>query len=279
MKRIGADEANRNMIHIGTSGYSYPDWVGHFYPPTLHHKHWLEFYAQRFNTTELNVTFYSLLSPAAIGGMINKVETGFQFFIKAHRDLTHGTRRNAKETMKKFIGTADLFNQAEKLAGVLFQFPPDFRRTGDHEDHLRWAVESLEPHRVAVEFRHASWIDEKTMDVLRELRAAYCIVDMPQVKNFPSSRIEVTADFTYLRFHGQNKKEWASTKSSRNARYDYEYSPEEIKSWGEVVRKLANGVKDTYIYYNNHYNAKAAKNATALQKLLHLPPIPSAQSS
>ena len=86
------------MIRIGTSGFDYKDWYGQFFPPSLKPQHRLEYYAQRFNTLELNITYYQLLSPGAVMGLINKVETGFDFFIKANRDLTHGTRKHAKDT-------------------------------------------------------------------------------------------------------------------------------------------------------------------------------------
>jgi uncharacterized protein YecE (DUF72 family) len=138
---------------------------------TLKPQHRLEYYAQRFNTLELNITFYQLLSPGAVGGLINKVETGFHFILKAHRDLTHGTRKNAKDTMAQFAGTVDWFRQAQKLGGVLVQFPATFDCTSRNEDYLRWLVESLAQTHVIVEFRHARWLTDKTMDWLRELKA------------------------------------------------------------------------------------------------------------
>lgn len=256
------------MIRIGTSGFDYKDWYGPFFPPGLKPQHRLEYYAQRFNTLELNITYYQLLSPGAVMGLINKVETGFDFFLKANRDLTHGTRKNAKDTMVKFAGQADMFRQAHKLGGILFQFPATFECTPKNEDYLRWAVESLEKVRVVIEFRHARWINDKTIDLLRELNAGYCIVDMPQVKNLPSSRVEATSDIAYVRFHGQNKAMWEG-KASRDQRYDYEYSDDELKSWVPVIAGLnKQGAKDTYVYFNNHYRGKAAKNALTLGQLL-----------
>jgi uncharacterized protein YecE (DUF72 family) len=90
-----------------------------------------------FNTPELNITYYQLLSPGAVMGLINKVETGFDFFIKANRDLTHGTRKNAKATMVKFLGQADMFRQERKLGGALFQFPATFECSPKNEEYLR----------------------------------------------------------------------------------------------------------------------------------------------
>jgi uncharacterized protein YecE (DUF72 family) len=143
------------LIRIGTSGFDYKDWYGPFFPPSLKPQHRLEFYAQHFRTLELNITFYQLLSEGAVGGLMNKVETGFHFFLKAHRDLTHGTRQNAKETMAKFIGTVDWFRQAQKLGGVLVQLPATFECSPMNEEYLRWLVGSLERTRVVIEFRHS----------------------------------------------------------------------------------------------------------------------------
>jgi len=256
------------MIRIGTSGFDYKDWYGQFFPPSLKPQHRLEYYAQRFNTLELNITYYQLLSPGAVMGLINKVETGFDFFIKANRDLTHGTRKHAKDTMVKFAGQAKMFRQAHKLGGVLFQFPATFECSPQNEDYLRWTVESLGKVRVVIEFRHAWWITDRTMDLLRELNAGYCIVDMPQVKNLPSNMVEATSDFAYVRFHGQNTAMWEG-KASRNQRYDYEYSDHELKAWVPAITGLKKqGAKDTYVYFNNHFRGKAARNALTLGQLL-----------
>ena len=106
------------------------------------------------------------------------------------------------------------------------------------------------------------------MDLLRELNAGYCIVDMPQVKNLPSNMVEATSDFAYVRFHGQNTAMWEG-KASRNQRYDYEYSDHELKAWVPAITGLKKqGAKDTYVYFNNHFRGKAARNALTLGQLL-----------
>ena len=176
--------------------------------------------------------------------------------------------------MKKFAVMADLFRQAQKLGGVLFQFPATFACTPANEDYLRWAVESLDAIPAIIEFRHAKWITDTTMELLRELGAAYCIVDMPQVRNFPSSRIEVTSDLACVPFHGQNREQWASKTATRDQRYDYDYSEEELKEWVPTLFGLQKKVKETYVLFNNHYNAKAPANATLLQRLLFTPAFP-----
>jgi uncharacterized protein YecE (DUF72 family) len=255
------------MIRIGTSGFSYEDWHGPFYPPSVRPQHRLEYYAQQFKTLELNSSFYTLPALPSIYGMLKKVPDDFDFFVKGHWDLTHGTRKKAEETLSKFRVMLEPYRAERKLAGVLLQFPSTFECSGKNENYLRWLLESFEKTRVVVEFRHARWITDQAMDFLRELNAGYCVVDMPQVRNLPSNRIEVTADFAYVRFHGQNRAMWEG-RASRNERYDYDYSDEEIQGWVPVIADLSKGVKDTYVYYNNHYQGKAAKNAKTLQGLL-----------
>jgi uncharacterized protein YecE (DUF72 family) len=254
-----------SKIHIGTSGFSYDDWMGPFYPPSIKPNHRLEYYAQKFNTVELNSSFYQLPALPAVYGMLNKVPEDFDFFVKAHRDLTH-VRKNARETLPRFREMLRAYQRENKLAGVLFQFPANFERTGSNEDHLRWLVDSLDGVRTVMEFRHSKWINEHAMEVLRELKAGYCIVDMPQVRDLPSSRLHVTADLAYVRFHGQNREQWARA-STRNERYDYDYSDEQLQEWVPVIANLGT-VKDTYVYFNNHYQGKAAKNAKTLEGFL-----------
>jgi uncharacterized protein YecE (DUF72 family) len=254
-------------LRIGTSGFSYDDWVGPFYPPTLQPRQRLEYYAQHFDTTEINSTFYQLPALASIHGMLRKVPAGFTFFVKGHRDLTHGTRKKAKETLSKFLFMLEAYRDEEKLAGVLLQFPSTFECSPHNEDYLRWLVESFEKTRVVIEFRHVRWITEQGLELLRELGAGYCIVDMPQVRDLPSSRVEATTNLAYVRFHGQNSPKWAG-KATRDERYDYEYTDEELREWVEPIDNLTKYVEQTYVYFNNHYRAKAAKNAQMLKQLV-----------
>ena len=259
-------ESHHN-IRIGTSGFAYDDWVGSFYPPSLRPPQRLEYYAQRFNTLEVNSTYYNLPALPGVYGMLRKVPNDFDFFVKAHRDTTHGTLKNAKDTMSKFSMMLDVYDGEGRLAGALFQFPATFACTPKNEDYLRWVVESLEKTRVVVEFRHARWINDKTMDFLRELNAGYCIVDMPQVRDLPSSRIEATCPIAYFRFHGQNSPKWEGA-ATRDERYDYEYTEEQLQDWVEPITNLSKYVEETYVFFNNHYRGKAAKNAQMLQELL-----------
>ena len=253
-------------IHIGTSGFSYEDWSGTFYPPSLKATHRLEYYAQKFDTVELNSSFYQLPALPSLYGMLNKVPEHFEFFVKAHRDLTH-VRKNARQTLPRFSEMLKAYEREQKLAGVLFQFPANFECSDAHEEYLRRLIESLGGIRTVVEFRHSQWVTEHTMELLRTLNAGYCIVDMPQVRNLPSRRIETTCDLAYVRFHGLNAPKWEG-QASRDERYDYDYSDDELRGWVPVIADLSKGVKDTYVYFNNHYQGKAPRNANTLAGFL-----------
>ena len=135
-------QTNLSNVRIGTSGFSYDDWVGPFYPPTLQSYRRLEYYAQHFDTTEINSTFYQLPALSSVHGMLRKVPPGFEFFVKGNRDLTHGTRKNATETLPKFMMMLDAYKDHGKVAGVLLQFPSTFECSPDNEDYLRWLIES-----------------------------------------------------------------------------------------------------------------------------------------
>jgi uncharacterized protein YecE (DUF72 family) len=257
-------------LRIGTSGFSYADWVGSFYPASLKPAQWLSYYASKFDTLELNSTYYQLPAFGSVLGMLRKVPDDFLFVVKGHRDLTHG-RGQAKETLAKFRETLKPLRAEQKLGGVLLQFPATFACSGDNEDYLRWVTESLSDlTSVIVEFRHERWLTVGTMDVLRELGAAFCIVDLPQVRQLPSSRIEATAPIAYVRFHGRNADKWAGP-ATRNERYDYDYSDEELKEWVEPITTLGKYSETTYVLFNNHYRGKAAKNAETLQHMLKTP--------
>ena len=128
-------------------------------------------------------------------------------------------------------------------------------------------MESLRKTNVVIEFRHAKWVTDKALDLLRELNAGYCIVDMPQVRNLPSSRLEATSHIAYFRFHGQNAQKWAGA-ATRNERYDYEYSEDELSEWVEPITNVSKYADQTYVNFNNHYRGKAAKNAQMMKHLL-----------
>jgi uncharacterized protein YecE (DUF72 family) len=171
---------------------------------------------------------------SSVAGMLRKVDQGFTFFVKGHRI---SRTREIKPRRRCHAFKRCSSRTASKLAGVLLQFPPGFRATQTSRDHLQWLADHLKGTRTVVEFRHAEWITPKTMNLLRELKLGYCIVDMPQVRNLPPGRVEATADVAYVRFHGKSG-EWEGA-ATRNERYDYEYREKELQEWASKITALA----------------------------------------
>lgn len=235
------------MDHLGTSGWSYPGWRGVFYPPDLPAKRWLEFYAARFPTVEINMTFYRLPTPAMLKGWLDKTPSGFLFTLKAFRLITHLKKlRGVEPDLARFYGLAETLEG--KLGCILFQLPPSL---GLDLDLLAGFLAALSAgHRNVIEFRHPSWYDERVFDLMRRGRTALCIVPSGRV---PSTPVE-TADVAYVRFHGPS------------GRYDSSYSDAELAGWAETIRHLR--ASDRFVYFNNDFCGYAVHDCSRLRDLL-----------
>jgi len=259
------------MIHIGTSGYSYQDWKGPYYPEGLKDSDMLEFYANDFRATEINYTYYRMPSARTLAGMASKVPDDFLFTIKASKELTH--EREAEEggaTPENF----KLFRQAlqplideGKFGAVLAQFPNSFKPTPENRDYLATFRERMGDLPVAVEFRNAGWVTDETMDLLKKNNLGYCCVDEPRLKGLIPPIAVATAPIAYVRFHGRNAKKWWRHDEAFE-RYSYEYKPEELEEWVPKVEKLEDKADNTFIFTNNHYRGAAIQTANTLKDML-----------
>lgn len=258
----------KGKILVGTSGFSYQDWKGPFYPPTITNPQMLAYYASRFGAVEINATFYAIPGPRSMEGMLRKVGDTFEFVIKAHQDMTH-QREKAKDALPRFHEAIKPLAGAGQLGCVLLQFPFSFRNTAENRDFVRFLVEALSPHRVVVEIRNRDWVNDDTMGFLRELKASYCAVDEPRLHGLPLPRAEATSEVAYVRFHGRNKEKWWRHDRAEE-RYDYLYSPEELDEWIPRIRKLAEEALRVYVFFNNHVRGQAPQNAQELMARLGL---------
>ncbi len=232
---------------IGTSGWHYPHWQGSFYPAALPKDNWLSFYARTFSTVELNNTFYRQPTEKAVQNWRLAAPDGFKFAVKASRFITHIKRLNdAAEPMQKFFD--GLRPLSDRLGPVLFQLPPNFHRDDARlNNFIKLLPESIEH---AVEFRHASWIDNEVLKILHRYNVAFCVYDMPGVR----TPVVATADFAYVRFHGNQSL------------YGGSYSEDELASWAKEIKALP--VARAYIYFNNDAGGYAVDNALTLKRLL-----------
>ena len=254
------------IIRVGTSGFSYTDWLGPFYPPRLSRAHMLDYYATIFDVVEINATYYAIPGPRSMESMLQKVGETFEFTVKAHQDMTHH-RDRATDVLPRFLEALKPLAEAGKLGCVLLQFPFSFAHTPDNRSFVRFLAEALQPHRVVVEFRHRSWITEETMAFLRQVGAGYCAVDEPRLPGLPPPMAEVTAPVGYVRFHGRNKEKWWHHEKAEE-RYDYRYAQDELEEWIPKIRKLADHALRVYVFFNNHVRGQAPANARELQARL-----------
>ncbi len=253
------------MMYLGTSGFSYNDWVGNFYPIGMPKREWLSYYAREFNTCEVNSTFYALPKPSDLKAMTMKTGDSFLFSIKANQEMTH--RREDVSIFKAFCQVLEPIISAGKFGCILAQFPYSFKPDRHNWDYLRLFRERLGELPVAIEFRNAQWLRNEVFDWLRRLDLGFCCVDEPQLPNLLPPLAEATSKISYVRFHGRNNAKWWQNEQSYD-RYDYSYSPQELSEWLPKIRKLDSVAEKTFIFANNHWQGQAVGTIRQLRVML-----------
>ncbi|GAB6282830.1 MAG: DUF72 domain-containing protein [Ignavibacterium sp.] len=239
----------KNIFHIGTSGWNYPHWKGLFYPDDLSQTKWLQFYASKFSTVELNSTFYHLPKEKTYENWKNKVSKNFIFSVKASRFITHIKKlNNVEENLKIFLDGVKLLK--EKLGPILFQLPPNFKY--DLERLNNFINFLPKKYFYTFEFRDKSWWNDEIYTLLKKNNCAFCIFELDELL----SPKEITTDFIYVRLHGHKK------------RYGGDYGLELLNQWAEFFIKQMNSNKNIYCYFDNDENAYAIKNAGELITIL-----------
>jgi len=254
------------MLYVGTSGFSYEDWVGTFYPVNTDKKDMLHLYAEKFKVTEINSTYYRIPHPAAFYYLQQKVPADFKFVVKANQKMTHSREENPvifadfKKSIKPLL-------EANKFSCVLAQFPYSFYNTSFNRDYLLRFKDRMEDIPLVVEFRNSYWITNETFRILKGNDIGFCCVDQPRLNGLIPPIEKTTSRIGYVRFHGRNKANWWKHEKAYQ-RYDYLYSEEELKEWVPKINNIIEKTEDQYIFMNNHYKGKAVKNALMLIKLL-----------
>jgi uncharacterized protein YecE (DUF72 family) len=242
-------------LWIGTSGYSYDDWGGVFYPEGLPQRDRFEFYASQFRVVELNVTFYRLPRPEIFEGWNRRAPEPFLFFVKGSKYITHlQMLRDPAPSLKKFFDAAGSLGR--RLAGVLWQFPPNF---SPQPERLEAFLEALKAHpstRHVFEFRDPGWFTTETAGLLEKAGAAFCRADQPEFCK--TLDIPDTAPFVYLRRHGPET----------GRRYRFSYGDDALKSDAEEVKRWLAAGKDVFIFFNNDVGGAAPADARRLESLL-----------
>ncbi len=235
---------------IGCSGWNYDDWRGRLYPEREPRRRWLELYAERFDTVEVNATFYRLPTRTAVAGWVAQTPASFEFSIKASRYLTHVKRLNGVgEGIRRFYERLEPLLDADRLGPVLWQLPANFHRDDRRLDD--W-LSALPAGRHTIEFRHRSWFSPAVMQALRDHQVALTIGDHP-ARDF-QTRI-ATAPWRFVRFH------YGARGANGN------YSATELRTW---ARRIAQWRRRTsvYAYFNNDWRGYAPANALVLRQAL-----------
>ena len=255
-----------STLLIGTSGYSYTEWVGPVYPKGTKTEQFLSCYAQQFSTVELNFSYYRMPEAAQLA-LMHQMAPSLRFSIKAHQSLTHQIDPQVyREQAGIFRRAIQPLCNAGVLDAVLLQFPFSFHYEVEQRRYLDTLLRCFTSLPVAVEFRNSQWYNNRTLDALRERKVAFVSLDLPMVAGNPPVMDVLTAPFSYLRLHGRNKETWWGSDSA--SRYDYHYSDTELLVLLERIRSLAVGTEKVLVYFNNHRRGQAVDNAKRLRSLL-----------
>lgn len=258
------------MIKVGTSGFSYKDWVGPFYPPGTSDKAMLEYYSTRYDLLELDYTYYTMPVPRTLAGMCARTPDSFTFCIKAHKSMTHevsGDPAEVKAAFGRFMDAVKPLADAGKLGCVLVQFPWSFRPSNENAAYIAGLTGLLPGVTVTVEFRNTEWVQERTFGLLRRSGLGFCCVDEPRLRGLFPPLAVATSPVAYVRFHGRNAAKWWKHEQAWE-RYDYLYSPDELEEWIPRIRELSERVAHTLVLFNNCHTGQAATNADMLKQML-----------
>ena len=280
-------------VSIGTSGWNYPTgrgtWNGVFYParrPRGFDE--LAWYAEHFDTVEVNSTFYRMPEPGTSLAWLRRTPPSFQFSVKLFQKFTHPDMYLAREGVTGWDlsrADVDLFRlgvgpiaEAGRLAAVLVQFPPSFHADPATRDYLDWLLGALGGYPLAVELRHRTWSDDAAGTAARLDAHAAAWVDVDQPENAgggatapgvipppdSSGNDPGRRSLLYLRFHGRNAAHWWTHEASED-RYDYLYSAAELRPFADRARAASASGRRVLLYLNNHFSAKAVANAAVLK--------------
>jgi uncharacterized protein YecE (DUF72 family) len=291
-------------LRIGTSGWSYPSgsgtWNGLFYPATRSRRAGtaafdeLRFYADHFDTVEVNTTFYGQPRAEVARTWVERTPPGFEFSLKLYQKFTHPNmfRDSALARAPGSEGTLlDLLSQvtrsdidefragieplasAGRLGALLAQFPASFKDSPASRDYLGDLLRAFADYPLAVELRHRSWSDAigDTVALLGAFGAAWVQIDEPKFRfSIRQNYLPNVTSFYYMRLHGRNAAQWWRPKASED-RYNYLYPADELREFAEISGAAKDLVKKSYLYTNNHFSSKSVVNAVMLKAQLGQP--------
>ncbi len=268
-------------IRIGTCSWADDGLVKRWYPrgvssPAAR----LAYYAERFDTVEIDSPFYHLPSPETAAKWAERTSAGFVFHAKASGEMTGHRQAEQKESFAAFREALAPLEEAGKLRGVLLQYPPRFVKSREALDELAGVASLLDPLVPLIEFRHRSWVDEDeradTFSFLERHRLAYVSVDSPRTRasNVLPRIAAATHPVAYVRFHGRNWRTWNLRGKTSAERFDWLYDREELEDWVEPLAELSGRADEVYALFNNNRYDYAPRSARVLRGLLDEREIP-----
>lgn len=287
------------LIRIGTSGWSYPTgkgtWNGLFYPPRpARGFDELRFYAEHFDTVEVNSTFYGQPRAEVTRTWVERTPSDFEFSVKLYQKFTHPKMfkeaalarapgndgallellaQVTRADIDEFRRGIDPIARAGRMGALLVQFPPSFTKDAVSTDYLTSLLRTFSHYPTAVELRHASWSTDLTgtLELLNGFGAAWVQIDEPKFRlSIQQNFLPNVRTFYYMRLHGRNAADWWRPETSED-RYNYLYSPAQLEPIVEMAGAAKSLVRKLYLYMNNHFAAKAVVNATMAKHQLGEP--------
>jgi uncharacterized protein YecE (DUF72 family) len=249
-------------VWIGTSGYSYPDWVGEFYPRGTRPERMLNYYSEHFPLVELNFTFYRAPTRTMLLRLADKTPPGFQFLVKVPQTISHDA---SAADLPGFRYAVEGLQKRGQLLGLLYQLPQSRHNTREARDWLRRVAEELDGLKMAVEFRHRSWAVAEMPAWLAGHGLDLVAVDEPDLPGlFPSGWVQ-SSPRVYVRLHSRDAGKWYKGEKER---YDYLYSDAELAGWAQAAQAHEGNTEEALFLFNNCHRSQAVVNARRLRELI-----------
>ncbi len=272
-------------IRLGTCSWADQSLSKHWYPRGVASRERLAYYAERFDTVEVDSTYYRLPDEEMVARWAERAPADFTMHVKAFALMTRHPvkadvlppdlreqmpvdekgrverppRELRGEVFTRFHQALEPLRSAGKLGGILLQFPPYVVFKPQSLEYLEWAAEQLRGDEPLVEFRHVSWLDDEhraeTLSFLEQHGMTHVVTDSPRIdgaKNMVPTVVARTSPTAYVRLHGRNASTWNKRGGSASERFDYLYGEEELHEWVEPLRELANGAEQAFVFFNNN---------------------------
>jgi uncharacterized protein YecE (DUF72 family) len=262
-------------VRLGTCSFADEGLLKAWYPRGVSTaKARLAYYAERFDTVEVDSPYYHLPDPAVTGRWAQRTPPEFVFHVKAHASMTHHEPAEQERAFAELRASLEPLELSGKLRGILLQYHPRFVKSREALEELGRVRALLGPLVPLVEFRHRSWLDEDeradTLAFLERNGLAYVSVDAPRTRasNVVPPVAAATHRVAYVRFHGRNVKTWNIRSDRSSDRFDWMYEPDELAEWVPKLARLADDAEEVYAMFNNNRDDFAPRSAMLLRGLL-----------